>query len=170
MLNKFSKLVLFYFAYLPLFIIIAINNIPTIKPLLITISVLVVVGFLFVILLLRVVKSITASQEKITIQEMKNAEYLGFLVTYILPFLVSLANLREAISFVLLFILIAYLYMDTSLFGVNPLLKIFFRYNIYEVTMGEGRYFLLSKKKYNPRRFDLDVKLMGGNILIEDEE
>lgn len=168
MINKFSKLILFYFAYLPLFIILSINNILELKPLIITISILIVIGFVSIFLLLKTIKSVTPNQEKIIVHENRNSEYLGFLVTYLIPFLVSFAGIREIISFSILFILIGYLYLGTSLFGINPLLKIFFGYNIYHVSLGNTKYFLLSKIKHKQGENNLDIKKFGGNILIED--
>jgi len=170
MINKFSKLILFYFAYIPLFVILSINNISEIKPLLITISSIIILGFALIFLLVHTIKSVTPSQEKIIINENKNSEYLGFLVTYLIPFLVSFSGIREIISFSVLFILIAYLYLDTSLFGINPLLKIFFRYNIYNVSLGKTDYFLLSKIKHKRGEKNLNIKKLGDNILIEDEQ
>ncbi|MDO8508936.1 MAG: hypothetical protein Q7S27_04595 [Nanoarchaeota archaeon] len=167
MLNKFSKIILFYFAYLPLFVILAISNIFQMKYLLVTLSGLILFGFIFIWLLLKTIKSVTSSQEKVSINENKNSEYLGFLITYIIPFLVSFTGIRSIISFCILFFLIAYLYIDTSLFGVNPLLKIFFGYNIYQVSLGKTTYFLLSKNKHLQGEKNLDIKKLGGNVLIE---
>lgn len=170
MINKFSKLILFYFAYLPLFIILTINNVSSLKILFISMIVLALIGFSSVSLLLSTVQSVTPREEKVNLVQSKNSEYLGFLVTYILPFVISFSNVREIISFALLFVLIGTLYTETSLFAVNPLLKIFYGYNIYEVSLTGNRYFLLSKKKYSVADARLDLKKFGGDILIEDEE
>src|SRR3989338_4555764 len=108
MLNKFSKIILFYFAYLPLFSILIINNINDTKTLLITLISAIIVGF----------------------------------------FLVDLNGIKSIVSFSILMVLVAYLYIDTSLFCINPLLKIFFRYNLYQVTLGSKKYCLISKTKH----------------------
>ena len=168
MINKFSKIILFYFAYLPLFSILIINNVNDTKTLLITLSSVIIAGFILVILLLKTIKSVVPSEEKITINELKNSEYLSFLVTYILPFLVDLSGIKSIISFSILLILVAYLYIDTSLFCINPLLKIFFRFNLYQVTMGDKKYCLISKNKHKIISSKLSVKQIGEDILIED--
>jgi len=167
MINKFSKIILFYFAYLPLFSILTINNINNTKILLITLVSIISVGFILVILLLKTIKSVVPSEEKITINELKNNEYLSFLVTYILPFLVELSGIRNIISFSILLILVAYLYIDTSLFCINPLLKIFFRFNLYQVKMGEKKYYLISKNKHKITSLNLSVKKISEEILVE---
>ena len=78
MLNKFSKIILFYFAYLPLFSILIINNINDTKTLLITLISAIIIGFILVILLFKTIKSVVPSEEKITVNELKNSEYLSF--------------------------------------------------------------------------------------------
>jgi hypothetical protein len=167
MLNKFSKIILFYFAYLPLFIMLLINNINGIKLLLILCGAFILIGFIFVGLLIKTIKSVVSSEERIEIKELKNSEYLSFLVTYILPFLITFEGVRQVVSSALLFILIAYLYIETSLFCINPLLKIFFRYNVYEVNMGKQKYFLLSKNKHKEGIINLEIKRVGDNFLLE---
>ena len=168
MLNKLSKLILFYFAYLPLFAILVINNINDYTftfqlnsnnfvistPIFITLIVvlLVAIGLISVFLILKTVKDVVPSKENIKIREIKNSEYLSFLVTYLLPFLIDLSRMKQVISFVILFIIVAYLYLDTSLFSVNPLLKILFRYNIFEVYLGKQKYFLLSKNRFKEEK------------------
>jgi len=168
MLNKFSKIILFYFAYLPLFSILIINNINDTKTMLIILISAIAAGFILVVLLFKTIKSIVPSEEKITITELKNSEYLSFLVTYILPFLVDLTDIRIIISFSILLILVVYLYIDTLLFCINPLLKIFFKFNLYQVTMGDKKYYLISKNKHKIISSKLNVKRIGEDILIED--
>lgn len=169
MLNKFSKIVLFYFAYLPLLVILAINNISNNQNLVIVVAILVVSSFLLTFLLMITVKDVTPSTEKITVDEMKNTDYLSFIVTYVIPFLVDLSGVKEIVSFAILFLIIAYLYMDTSLFSVNPLLKIFFRYNIYNVSLNEQKYYLLSKENYNKgETVSIPVRRLDKYILLGD--
>ncbi len=169
MLNKFSKIVLFYFAYLPLFVILAINNISNNQNLIIVVIFLVLSSFFLTFSLLKTIEDVTPSTEKITVEEMKNTDYLSFIVTYVIPFLVDLSGIKEIVSFAILFLIIAYLYMDTSLFCVNPLLKIFFRYNIYNVSLNEQKYYLLSKKNYNKgETASIPVKRLDKYILLGD--
>ena len=169
MLNKISKMILFYFAYLPLFIILTINNISDNRTLIVIVLFLVTSSFLLVYLLLSAIKDVTPSIEKIKIEDIKNSEYLGFIVTYVIPFLVELSGIRQIISFVILLLIIAYLYVDTSLFCINPLLKIFFRYNVYDAHLNNQRYYLLSKQSYNRiETITIHIKRLDKYILVED--
>ncbi|MEM4335412.1 MAG: hypothetical protein QXY61_00225 [Candidatus Anstonellales archaeon] len=137
---------------------------------LITLASAIIVGFILVTLLFKTIQSVVPSEEKITITELKNSEYLSFLVTNILPFILDdLSGIRDIISFSILLVLVAYLYIDTSLFCVNPLLKIFFRFNLYHVMMGDRRYYLISKNKHKMISSKLSVKRIGEDILIEDQ-
>ena len=133
--------------------------------------VLIFFGIFFVKLLLKHIKTVVASEENIIVTENKNSEYLNFLITYITPFLIDFSGLNHIISFIILFTIIAYLYVDSSLFCVNPLLKIMFRYNVYEVFINNNRYFLLSKIKHQTQD-SITIKLLrlDDNILIEDIE
>ena len=169
MLNKISKIILFYFAYLPLFVILAINNISNDQALITIVLCLVTSIFFLVYFLLRAINDVTPSIENIKIKYIKNSEYLGFIVTYVIPFLVELSGIRQIISFVILLLIIAYLYVDTSLFCINPLLKIFFRYNVYDAHLNNQRYYLLSKQSYNRiETITIHIKRLDKYILVED--
>ena len=171
MLNIISKLILFYFAYLPLFVILAINNFNLHNQYLyILVTLILIFGFFLPFILFRTIKSIAPRNEEMEIKSTKNSEYLSFLVTYITPFLITPSNINELISFLILFTIIIYLYIDTSLFCVNPLLKILYKYNIYEVSLANRTYFLLSKKSHSNETISLNVKVLSTNLLIEEED
>lgn len=167
MLNYISKIILFYFAYLPLFIILTINNISDGKTILFISALLVIIGFGLVCTILKLISEVVPSQEKFEILENKNSEYLGFLVTYILPFLVSFSTINQIFSFSLLMLLVAYLYIDTSLFCVNPFLKLFFKYNIYEVEFEKQKFYYLTQKKPPQGNMTGEIRIIGENILVD---
>jgi len=168
MLNKFSKFLLFCLAYLPLIISLTIKSF---------FSLYIIVGIfifsLIVILLVRqiikTIKTIVPSQEKIRIIEFKNSEFLTFIFTYLLPFFGFDTDIRTLISFLIIFFIIGYIYVDTSLFCINPLLKIFFGYNIYEISIGNKRGYLLSKSKLSYKEYSLKIRRLEYNIYMEGE-
>jgi len=171
MLNVISKLILFYFAYLPLFVILTINNFNLHNQYLyILVTLILILGIILPFILFRTIKSIAPRNEEMEIKSTKNSEYLSFLVTYMTPFLITPSNINELISFLILFTIIIYLYIDTSLFCVNPLLKILYKYNIYEVSLANRTYFLLSKKSHSNETISLSVKVLSTNLLIEEED
>lgn len=159
----------FYLAYLPLILIILILNLQITWTLLyLTIGAL-LLGFILFLPLLNSIKSLAPSREKIKIITNNNAEILGFILTYFSPFLVKLTNLNSVIAYFLLLIMIFLIYIETSLFSVNPLLKIIFKYNIYEIKHDEKKYFLLSKNKYSNEDISIKVKRLDMEVLVEDD-
>jgi hypothetical protein len=68
-----------------------------------------------------------------------------------------------------LIIVVFFIYIDTPLFSINPLLKIFFGYNIYEVNYDGKKFFLLTKKKYAPGEINIKIKQLDLEVLIEDD-
>jgi len=115
MLNKISKMVLFLLAYLPLFVSVAIKSFFSFRTIIIIfiISVL-IIGLAF--LLLNSIKTIVPSNEDIRIIELRNSEYLSFIVTYLVPFFGFNADIPTIVSLAIIILIIAFIYMDTSLF------------------------------------------------------
>lgn len=169
MINKFSKFIFFYLAYLPLILILLILNLNLSWKLLFLSIGSILLGFALFLPLRSSIKSIAPTKEKIIISSNNNSEILGFIVTYISPFLITFSNLNSIIAFFLLMIIIFLLYIETSLFSINPLLKIIFGYNIYEVRNKGSRYFMLSKNKYLNEEINLKIKQIGREVLIEDD-
>ena len=170
MLNKISKIILTYFAYLPLFIILAITNIDDYRIIIASCVGLLAVGFISVSALFKSIHTVVSSKEKITVLEERNSEISGFIVTYIVPFIVMLSGVKQIMSFIILFFIIIYLYMATSLFCINPFLKIFYKYNVYQVLISNKKYFLLSKQTYSDsEKIQIPVKKMDARIIVEDD-
>jgi hypothetical protein len=125
-------------------------------------------GVILFLPLIKTIKSIAPRKEKIKINSNNNSELLGFLLTYIIPFCVAFTTLNSIIAFGILILMIFIIYIDTSLFSVNPLLKIILRYNIYEIKYNNKRYFLLSKNKYFDEEVLINVKQLDSEVLIEE--
>ncbi len=95
---------------------------------------------------------------EVKIKSEKNTEMLGFLLTYIVPFCITFENgLYDFFAFCLLFTLILYVYIKTSLFCINPLLNYSFDYNIYEIEMHNVDGFMLTTRKH--RNVSKSVKI-----------
>ena len=65
-------------------------------------------------------------------------------------------------------VIIFLIYVETSIFSINPLLKIIFGYNIYEVKSEDKRYYLLSKQKGLGGSLMMKVKQIDREVIIED--
>ncbi len=160
---------MFYFAYLPLFIILLIKNMEINLLLIIIVICLIALGIISIFLLIKTIKSIAPKTVKIRFISNKNAETLSFIVTYVIPFGITFTTLNSRIAFGILFAIIFYLYLDTSLFCINPLLKIIFNYNIYLINIRKREYYLLSKKDHLNGNATINMVFLTKNLAMEDE-
>lgn len=168
MLNKFSKIILFYLAYLPLFLILLLLNMDFGLNLLYFSGGAILFGIIISAPFFYAAKSIKGVPEKVEIISNNNSEIIGFILPYIIPFCVAFSSLNSIIAFGILMMMIFLIYIDTNLFLINPILKIFMRYNIYQVKINGDESFLLSKDKYFPGKMKLNVKHLDSGVLIEE--
>jgi hypothetical protein len=169
MLNKFSKLILFYFAFLPLFILIFIKNGPENIFLQIGVIIsLILTGILTTGKLLDLIHTIVPSETEFIILKQDNKEYLVFLMTYILPLLIDITAIKDLIVLLIILILIYYFYVTSSIFCINPLLKIIFKYNLYEIEINKKNVVLISKKNYMEKKITSKIIKLSNNIYIEN--
>ncbi len=90
-----------------------------------------------------------------------NSEYALFVITYLIPFTTIDFALANFIPTTLLFMFILYLYMNSPLFGINPILN--FKYNLYDATYQEENIIIISEHKLKSKIYH-DIKL----IKVED--
>ena len=88
---------------------------------------------------------------KVTDVKNKNSESIGYIATYIIPFLFqSFDGWFECLSVIFLLVIIYRIYINSSLLLINPLLS--FRYAIYEIeyTVNEKTKngLIISREKY----------------------
>ncbi len=135
------------------------------------ISIIMFLGFILMYFLLKTTKDIAPKKETFKLVANKNSEALSFIVTYIVPFAVHFISINDWLSFAILFLIIGYLYLDTSLFCINPLLKIFFKYNVYLVEQDNRDFYLLSKKSYfKSGVYTLQIVPLTDSLIVEVKE
>lgn len=66
--------------------------------------------------------------------ETDNKAILEYFVSYILALNNSSFNIRDILIFWIVFLIIGYLYIKNNMFYVNPTLHLLFGYNIYKIT------------------------------------
>jgi len=155
MLTRFAAWILYISSYIPLFFILIINNIivvyekmianePYKNNLYISVGIVVVISLSY--LLLRVVlKAANTNNESITINNISksNDSILGYLFSYLVPFmLINTSDIREIITFALVFIVMGIICVENELVYINPTLYLL-RYNIYLL---DQNVVLISKK------------------------
>ena len=139
-ITLFSKLILFFSAYIPLGIIALIIDYKNFYfpffnhglwslVLLLTIVILTFLLMFFI----RYYKNKSSGWEKMKIIKVQNmdSEILAYIFTYVLPFL-SFPKERQLIVSIFLLFLIAILYIKSDMIGINPILSLF-GYHILKV-------------------------------------
>lgn len=107
---------------------------------------------------LRNVNSLAANGYPVIVKDVnnKNSESIGYIATYIIPFLFqSFDGLYECLSVLFLLVIIYRIYINSSLLLINPVLSIW--YSIYEIEYQET----------NSRKKGL---VLTGNKYLEEEE
>lgn len=148
MLTRLAKFTLGLLAYSPLFMILLIKNRPLVQGIIEgVIAFLIIVFFSWIII--RSIEGISGEDIKVKIDRDINDQYVVFIVTYITPFIGTIKTLNDLIATGILIIVIFSLYISTSLFAINPLLKLIFGYNLYLCTINNKDGILLSKENLN---------------------
>jgi hypothetical protein len=98
----------------------------------------------------------------------RDQDAIGYLVTYLLPFVsVATATWREQAALVLFIALIALLYVRAGLIYVNPLLAAA-RYRLFEADMGTGHsVIIITRRRYVAPGSMLELKTVTEDVYVE---
>lgn len=98
-----------------------------------------VLSFILVHILIRDLKRYKDEAFQVTVVKANSVNYqyiLTYFSAYIFPFItLNLSSLAGILQFIVLWLLIGYLYVKNNLIYINPLLNIFYKYNVYETKM-----------------------------------
>lgn len=97
----------------------------------------------------------------------KNSEAIGYIATYIIPFLFqSFSSWYECISVLFLLGIIYRIYINSSLLLINPILS--FRFSIYEIEYTDGdkekNGLIISRDKYLQDEGDIKIYEIGHKL------
>lgn len=156
MVKKTTLFALFLVSYIPLFFILAIQNLNTnaanekgialdnseilknniLAIVLVAISIL---SFIYYLIFIRVNASAGfRNPKKITRIKNSGVEYLSYLATYIIPFIgLKFDTWNNLLATTLLFFVIGFIYTKTNLLYANPTLALF-GYYIFQATFEDG--------------------------------
>lgn len=156
MVRKITLFALFLVSYIPLFFILAIQNISValinektlLDSLLYVLKTNVLSDILILISLLSLIyyfvfvylnsKGGFRNPKKIIKLKNSGVEYLSYLATYIIPFLgLKFDSWNNILATTLLFLVIGFIYTKTNLLYANPTLALFGHY-LYQVTFEDG--------------------------------
>ena len=178
------KILLFFSAYTPLFVLLLLKlcsqisqwfqKLPSdnpIQPIFFLFpsmtELIVFLALVAIIILPNVVLWIIISETRKTnnplpvkisqIKEM-NHIYIGYLMSYVIPFLsFNFTDLFDIAAIFLLLALVCFIYINSNLLYVNVMLSIF-RYNLFKITDSEdNEYRLITKNKNLGRNDDLRI-------------
>lgn len=178
-LNWRGMIWLYISAYTPLFAVLIIKILSwdifqdPYGLVLITILLLIfisIASLLFVNSFLKRAQELDAHWEEVKINQTKNEDYVIFIMTYLIPFFGIEINISTLAALLLLFIIIGYIYINSSLFSVNPVLNIIWGYNIYSGILYEQPVTILSKSKFRIGENDIKVISLAANIYLSKEE
>lgn len=145
--------VLFISAYIPLFLIMSIIVFNTDNITLIFIGILTVICCFVIGILNHSLKRLNRLKDgqytEVKITETRNNDYVVFIMTYLVPFFGININLNTILAMFILFLIIGYIYINTSLFTINPTLMLIWKYNLYQGIIKEKNVFILTKNKLN---------------------
>jgi hypothetical protein len=99
----------------------------------------------------------------------KNSEAIGYIATYIIPFLFqSFSSWYECISVLFLLGIIYRIYINSSLLLINPILS--FRFSIYEIEYTDGdkekNGLIISRDKYLQDEADVKIYEIGHKLFF----
>lgn len=156
MLKNVTLYALFLVSYIPLFVILAIQNVKTdlvssvgvrlelsqillnnlISIILLVISLL-SLGYYFIFIKVNASAGFRSPKKILSIKN-SGAEYLSYLATYILPFVgLKFDSIPNLAATALLFVVIGFIYTRTNLIYANPTLALF-GYYIFSATFEDG--------------------------------
>lgn len=167
---KFS---LFISAYTPLFLIIILKYIDFnfINPCSITIiliySIPIIISNLIWIIIFKITKEWTKQTFTVKKSVDRTSDALNYVIAYIIAFIgFQFIKWQDWVSFIILLIVICFIYINSNLIFVNPLLNVF-GYKIYDIEVEEGgNIILITKKKSIKINEKIKMRFLSDNIYL----
>lgn len=165
MLRGYVKGLLFIVSYIPLFVILLIKN--TDNHFIVgSMLAIIIVPSVILFLMFRSIKKI--SGDYFIIESIENVNKIGleYFVAYIIPFLnFNLGLLYDAISLLILFGFMCFMYIKSDLIYMNPVLNII-GYNIFKIISEKKELMIITKKKRNELNNSEELIELGNNVLL----
>lgn len=147
------RFLLFVSSYIPLFIILFVKNINSLKLASIFATISIVPLFVLKLYIGIPLKGEPNKEIKITDVTHKGSEVLNYIVCYIIPFIsfnsdvitIEGISIPDLIASLILFLVICNLYMSSNLYYVNPILNLF--YDIHSVETDIEKNIIVIAKK-----------------------
>jgi hypothetical protein len=162
------RILLFLSSYSPLFLILAIQNFSdqvAWSTVLLALSAVSVAA-----LRIYINKARTLEPHPVTAATAQavGTEAMGYIVTYIIPFLgLSLGSSKDIASLLILLAMLGVIYVDSNLIYVNPILNIF-GYHLFQISNPDGKpSALITWRRYVKQGEQLSVISLGDFVDME---
>lgn len=168
-MRKATKLILFLSSYSPLFVILFIQSpFPAkwVAPAMLAVA---VVSVAILVGVLRLGTDLNPESLKVIDASKMDTEAVSYIVTYIFPFMgIDFCSSRVSISMTVVFLVLAILYVNSSLIYINPVLNLL-GYHIYEVRSEGAPVVLITKRRRIPAELIVRACSLDGDIYLEVE-
>jgi hypothetical protein len=166
--NLPTRVVLFLSSYTPLFLIMALKYGMAHHYFGLSMLVLSVASVGILIFYLKTAASLGVDRVVVEKISGKDTEAMSYIVTYLIPFLdIRIDEPSTLVSLLLLFVVVAIVYVHSNLIYINPTLNIL-KYHLLEIEIQSGKTIaLLSKRGFVERGSTIAVVSLGDQILLE---
>jgi hypothetical protein len=170
-LTTVVRILLFISSYLPLLFIFYLQNLKTNLLLSIFFISLGIMSTVGIVLFLNYINTTSSRTEKVAQIQRKDTEVIAYIFTYIFPFLqLNFGDLVNLLSLGIFFIILGVIYINSSMICINPTLNML-GYHLYEIETPEGyNHTLLARKKRVLKNTELDVVIIGDDLMVEKSE
>lgn len=169
MSSRITKMFLFLSAFLPLFLILAIQNYEQYGlRVLIPIAVIIFITSVWLFLFLKWVRQTSPERLEIDSVQRKDAEVIAYLLTYIFPFLeLKFKDMAHLFSLGVFFVVLMILNVNANLIHVNPVFNLL-GYHVFEIKDTQMRTHTLITWRSRVRRDDqLKAAKIGDDLFME---
>lgn len=176
-LNRKGKILWSIMAYTPLFLVLLLKFILYLfydsSPLIeysIIFSLIITLLCIFLIWMLLVILEPNGNENLMEIEckinNSSNSDYGIFIVTYLVPFIFVNFSWVDLIPAVVMFIFLIFIYINSPIFAVNPILCLF-GYNIYNAVINDYSVILISKRKLQCKTMSMSLIQYGSDVYYD---
>ncbi len=165
----FVRCMLFISSYFPLALIMWILFLTQQPVLAWSALVIGVVGLIFTyVYFFKIAPGMAAIQGKITGRQIRDGDVMGYIASYIIPFVAFPLNGWQQIAVLLIFmIVLGIVYINSEMISINPMFSIL-GYHLYEITIdNEAESYSLITRRRIKRGETVRIVDMGRNVFLE---
>jgi hypothetical protein len=166
--NFLTRLILFLSSYAPLFLIVAMRGWRDTRPVAYALIGVAVVSVIVLFVFLSSARKLAPGKVSVASVVSRDGDVMSYIVTYLLPFLaVKLNDPMDVGSLVVVFIVIAILYVNSNMIQTNPVLNLV-GYHVFEIEDADGKNAsLICKRTYIRTGSEINAVSIGDYVLLE---